>query len=103
MIAFKKEAELGVARVWVAAALVVCACSLFAQKSAEEQAVWKLEQAYWEDMKAADMASYLSLWHPICSLDRIGRQAGPEGSHSRLAACLYRQGSSSEELPAGTR
>jgi hypothetical protein len=63
MIAFRKEAEMKVARVVVAAVLVVCACSLFAQNSTEEQAVWKLEQAYWEDVKAADMASYLALWH----------------------------------------
>jgi ketosteroid isomerase-like protein len=42
---------------------LVGAGPLFAQQSAEEQAVWKLEHAYWEDVKANDLASYRALWH----------------------------------------
>ncbi len=50
-------------RVIAAVMLVVGASSLFAQQSAEEQAVWKLEHAYWEYVKANDLVSYRSLWH----------------------------------------
>jgi Domain of unknown function (DUF4440) len=64
MIAIEKEARMRIARIFASAVLMVCACSLFAQKSAEEQAVWKLEHAYWDDVKVLDLESYRSLWHP---------------------------------------
>ncbi|HXZ78998.1 MAG TPA: nuclear transport factor 2 family protein [Terriglobales bacterium] len=34
------------------------------QQSPDEQAVWKLEQAYWNYVKALDLDSYRNLWHP---------------------------------------
>src|SRR5215470_6280981 len=33
------------------------------QQSADEQAVWKLEQAYWNYVKALDLESYRNLWN----------------------------------------
>jgi len=37
----------------------------FAEKqSAEERAVWKLEQSYWKYAQAGDLESYRKLWHP---------------------------------------
>jgi len=33
------------------------------QQSANEQAVWKLETAYWNYVKAVDLDGYRSLWH----------------------------------------
>ena len=33
------------------------------QQSDDEKAVWKLETAYWEDVKALDLKSYMTLWH----------------------------------------
>jgi hypothetical protein len=33
------------------------------QQSANEQAVWKLESAYWDYVKAVDLDSYRKLWH----------------------------------------
>jgi len=50
-------------RAWLAAVLTLVALIGFAQQSAEEQAVWKLEHSYWEYVKAQDVASYKSLWH----------------------------------------
>lgn len=44
--------------------LMLCASAAFAQKSADEDAVWKLEHAYWENVKALDLVSYRALWHP---------------------------------------
>jgi hypothetical protein len=34
-----------------------------AQQSADEQAVWKLETAYWNYVKAGDLEGYRALWH----------------------------------------
>ncbi len=34
-----------------------------AQQSDNEKAVWKLETAYWEDVKALDLNNYKALWH----------------------------------------
>ncbi|MGD0740321.1 MAG: nuclear transport factor 2 family protein [Terracidiphilus sp.] len=34
-----------------------------AQQSDNEKAVWKLETAYWEDVKALDLDGYKKLWH----------------------------------------
>jgi len=50
-------------RAWIVFFPLLCAVC-FAQQSADEQAVWKLEHSYWEDVKALDLASYLKLWHP---------------------------------------
>ena len=33
------------------------------QQSANEQAVWKLESAYWNYVKAVDLDGYRTLWH----------------------------------------
>jgi len=41
-----------------------CALTGFAQQSADEKDVWKLEHSYWEDVKALDLKNYLELWHP---------------------------------------
>jgi ketosteroid isomerase-like protein len=51
-------------RAWIAIVFALCAWTGFAQQSAEEQAVWKLEHSYWEDVKALDLNSYRELWHP---------------------------------------
>jgi ketosteroid isomerase-like protein len=51
-------------RASIAIVIVLCAWTAFAQQSAEEQAVWKLEHSYWDDVKALDLNSYLELWHP---------------------------------------
>jgi Domain of unknown function (DUF4440) len=50
-------------RVLVAVVLALSACQLFAQQTPNEQAVWKMEHKYWEDVKAADVVSYRTLWH----------------------------------------
>ncbi|MGB7624602.1 MAG: hypothetical protein WBN92_19820, partial [Terriglobia bacterium] len=48
--------------VWV---LVFAANTAMAQQqSPEEQAAWKLEQAYWEYVKSVDLEQYRNLWHP---------------------------------------
>ena len=52
----------GMRRVCALTALLV-ASAVFAQQSAEEQAVWKMEHTYWEYVKAQDLASYKTLWH----------------------------------------
>jgi len=41
----------------VALVLVMSACSLFAQQTEDEEAVWKLEHKYWENVKALDLVS----------------------------------------------
>jgi len=56
-------------RACVAVLVLLCAfCfgqhSTNAQQSLDEEAVWKLEHSYWEDVKALDLASYRDLWHP---------------------------------------
>ena len=44
--------------------LTLCAAtSSFAQQTENEKAVWKLENAYWEYVKAMDMDHYKALWH----------------------------------------
>lgn len=43
--------------------LVLFTAAAFAQQSADEQAVWKLEHSYWEYVKAQDVAKYKELWH----------------------------------------
>lgn len=50
-------------RASLAAVLVLVATTGFAQQSADEDAVWKLEHSYWEYVKAQDVASYKALWH----------------------------------------
>lgn len=50
-------------RVLVAVVLALGAGQLFAQQTLQEQAVWKMEHKYWEDVKAADLVSYRALWH----------------------------------------
>lgn len=44
-------------------ALLISTCSLFAQRSDSEQAVWKQEHTYWKDVQSGDMTGYLSLWN----------------------------------------
>jgi ketosteroid isomerase-like protein len=51
-------------RIYAAVALMFVACSpLYAQQSTQEQAVWKLEHSYWQDVQAADLVRYRALWH----------------------------------------
>ena len=50
-------------RASLAAVLALVALTGFAQQSADEDAVWKLEHSYWEYVKAQDVASYKALWH----------------------------------------
>ena len=47
----------------IAAVLILVALAAFAQQSADEEAVWKLEHSYWEYVKAQDLANYKALWH----------------------------------------
>lgn len=52
-------------RVIAAFVMLLSACPAFAQKrSANEEAVWKLEHSYWEYVKALDLEHYKTLWHP---------------------------------------
>ena len=48
----------------IALLLALCTGIAFAQQSASEAAVWKLEHSYWEDVKTADLVGYRALWHP---------------------------------------
>jgi ketosteroid isomerase-like protein len=50
-------------RASLAAVLTFFALTGFAQQSADEDAVWKLEHSYWEFVKAQDVAGYKALWH----------------------------------------
>ena len=50
-------------RASLAAVLTLFALAGFAQQSADEDAVWKLEHSYWEYVKAQDVAGYKALWH----------------------------------------
>jgi hypothetical protein len=44
--------------------LALCAgIPSFAQQTENEKTVWKLENAYWEYVKALDMDHYKALWH----------------------------------------
>ena len=43
--------------------LVSCTFTVFAQQSADEQTVWKLEHSYWDYVKAQDVEKYKELWH----------------------------------------
>jgi ketosteroid isomerase-like protein len=43
--------------------LILCNGITIAQQTPDETAVWKLEHAYWDDVKAHDLVSYLALWH----------------------------------------
>lgn len=45
------------------ACVAYAALPAFAQQSANEQAVWKLETSYWEYVKALDLEKYRDLWH----------------------------------------
>ena len=47
----------------LAVAGLCAALPAVAQQSANEQAVWKLETAYWNDVKAVDLDAYRALWH----------------------------------------
>jgi hypothetical protein len=44
-------------------ALTFAAIPARAQQTENEKAVWKLENSYWEYVKALDLVSYKSLWH----------------------------------------
>ena len=44
-------------------ALLLTSLTARAQQSENEKAVWNLETAYWEDVKALDLKSYMTLWH----------------------------------------
>jgi ketosteroid isomerase-like protein len=55
---------LKIQRVCIALLLVLYASTIFAQQSSDEIAVWKLEHAYWDDVKAVDLVSYRALWRP---------------------------------------
>jgi hypothetical protein len=50
---------------WLLLAVVgfCAALPVAAQQSANEQAVWKLESAYWNYVKAVDLEGYRTLWH----------------------------------------
>ena len=44
--------------------VIVLASVVFAaQRSADEKAVWSLEDAYWQYVKANDLERYRTLWH----------------------------------------
>ena len=47
----------------LAAAGLCAARPAAAQQSANEQAVWKLETAYWNAVKSVDLVGYRALWH----------------------------------------
>ena len=46
-------------------ALTLCVGPVFAGKqSANERAIWQLEQSYWQYVQRGDLQSYRKLWHP---------------------------------------
>jgi ketosteroid isomerase-like protein len=47
----------------MAVALAFCGACALGQQSLDEQAVWKLEHVYWDDVKALDLEGYKALWH----------------------------------------
>jgi ketosteroid isomerase-like protein len=48
----------------IISALTLCAATQsIAQQTENEKAVWKLENAYWEYVKALDMDRYKAVWH----------------------------------------
>jgi hypothetical protein len=51
-------------RIVITVVVMLCAVTVFAQQSAEEQAVWKLEHAYWDYVKSLELEKYKDLWHP---------------------------------------
>jgi len=51
-------------RAWIMVVTLLCALCCIAQQSPDEEAVWRLEHSYWEDVKTLDLASYKELWHP---------------------------------------
>jgi hypothetical protein len=52
----------GIAR--PAIVVIVLASVVFAaQRSGDEKAVWSLEDAYWQCVKANDLERYRTLWH----------------------------------------
>jgi ketosteroid isomerase-like protein len=55
---------LNIQQLGVALLLTLSTCITFAQQSASELAVWKLEHSYWDDVKILDLVSYRALWHP---------------------------------------
>jgi hypothetical protein len=65
----------------IALLLTLCASITFAQESNDETAVWKLENSYWDDVKALDLISYRALWHPI---ERCGIRTSSAGLTSVL-------------------
>ena len=54
----------GVRNILIVSVVVLCAGVVFSQQSADEQAVWRLEAAYWSYVKAVDLDKYRDLWHP---------------------------------------
>ena len=48
----------------LAVLMLMSSPALAQQRSADEQAAWKLEHAYWEYVKAVDLENYKKLWHP---------------------------------------
>ena len=57
-----KRVSLILAAVVIAAVFAGSASSQ--ERTANEQAVWKLERAYWGYVQALDLDSYKKLWHP---------------------------------------
>ena len=51
-------------RICIALLIALSATIALAQESSDEAAVWKLENSYWDDVKALDLVSYRALWHP---------------------------------------
>jgi hypothetical protein len=82
---FLKE-NLMIRNVAVAAVLaLLLAASCFAQQSADELAVWKLEHSYWESVKALDLPVLPRIVaSQLCRLAVCESQAGPQRSHHRL-------------------
>ena len=51
----------------IAMMAMLCALPAYSQqtpRTADEEAVWKLEHSYWEYVKAVDLKGYAELWHP---------------------------------------
>ena len=51
-------------RTIIVLALCLSASAVLAKPTPNEQAVWKLENSYWEYVKTNDLEGYRSLWHP---------------------------------------
>jgi hypothetical protein len=86
------------------AVAVLCGAAPAAAQQSNEQAVWKLESAYWDYVKAVDLDGYRDLWHQkLRRLAVLERAAREKGSHHRVDHRAYREGAAAAVVLARAR